>query len=88
MTAGQSIFAVVLLLDLRLHVREAFWLLALFTAQLLSPLYDAQLDAMLGLPHDPLRLHYFYAQVYLALAAVLALRNWRKVWRLRMGFNV
>lgn len=63
LTAGQSIFAVALLLDLRLHVREAFWLLVLFAAQLLSPLYDAQLEAMLGLAHDPLRLHYFYAQV-------------------------
>ena len=59
LTAGQSIFAVALLLDLRLHVREAFWLLVLFAAQLLSPLYDAQLEAMLGLAHDPLRLHYF-----------------------------
>ena len=88
LTAGQSIFAVALLLDLRLHVREAFWLLVLFTAQLLSPLYDVQLEAMLGLPHDPLRLHYFYAQVYLALAAVLMLRNWRKVWQLRLGFKV
>ncbi len=88
LTAGQSIFAVALLLDLRLHVREAFWLLVLFAAQLLSPLYDAQLEAMLGLAHDPLRLHYFYAQVYLALAAILMIKNWRKVWQLRLGFKV
>lgn len=88
LTAGQSLFAVALLLDLRLHVREAFWLLLLFTAQLLSPLYDAQLEAMLGLPHDPLRLHYFYAQTYLALAAVLMLKNWRRLWQLRLGFRV
>lgn len=88
LTAGQSIFAVALLLDLRLHVREAFWLLVLSAAQLLSPLYDAQLEAMLGLPHDPLRLHYFYAQVYLALAAILMIKNWRKVWQLRLGFKV
>ncbi len=77
-----------LLLDLRLRVREAFWLLLLFTAQLLSPLYDAQLEAMLGLPHDPLRLHHFYALVYLALAAVLMLKNWRRVRQLLMGFRV
>ena len=88
LTAGQSIFAVALLLDLRLHVREAFWLLVLFAAQLLSPLYDAQLEAMLGLAHDPLRLHYFYAQVYLALAAILMIKNWRKVWQLRLVFKV
>ncbi len=88
LTAGQSLFAVALLLDLRLRVREAFWLLLLFTAQLLSPLYDAQLEAMLGLPHDPLRLHHFYALVYLALAAVLMLKNWRRVRQLLMGFRV
>lgn len=69
-------------------MREALWLLILFAAQLFSPLYDAQLEAMLGLPHDPLRLHYFFAQVYLALAAVLLLKNWRKVWKLRLGFKV
>ena len=88
LTAGQSLFAVALLLDLRLRVREAFWLLLLLTAQLLSPLYDAQLEAMLGLPHDPLRLHHFYALVYLALAAVLMLKNWRRVRQLLMGFRV
>lgn len=88
LTAGQSLFAVALLLDLRLRVREAFWLLILFAAQLLSPLYDVQLEAMLGLAHDPLRLHYFYAQVYLALAAILLVKNWRKAWLLRLGFKV
>ena len=88
LTAGQSLFAVALLVDLRLHVREAFWLLVLFCAQLFSPLYDAQLEALLGLAHDPLRLHYFFAQVYLALAAALLLKNWRKVVRLREGFKV
>ena len=88
LTAGQSLFAVALLVDLRLHVREAFWLLVLFLAQLLSPLYDAQLEALLGLPHDPLRLHFFYAKVYIVLAVVLLLRNWRKVRDLRLGFKV
>ena len=38
LTAAQSIFAVALLLDLKLHVREASWLLLLFVAQLLAPL--------------------------------------------------
>ncbi|WP_302548997.1 sodium:calcium antiporter [uncultured Desulfovibrio sp.] len=88
LTAGQSLFAVALLVDLRLHVREAFWLLVLFLAQRLSPLYDAQLEALLGLPHDPLRLHFFYAKVYIVLAVVLLLRNWRKVRDLRLGFKV
>ena len=88
LTAGQSLFAVALLVDLRLHVREALWLFILFAAQLLSPLYDTQVEALLGLAHDPLRLHYFFAQVYLVLAAVLLLRNWRGLLRLREGFKV
>ena len=88
LTAGQSLFAVALLVDLRLQVREAVWLLVLFAAQLLSPVYDVQLEALLGLAHDPLRLHYFFAQVYLVLAAVLLLRNWRGLLRLREGFKV
>ena len=88
LTAGQSLFAVALLVDLRLQVREAVWLLVLFAAQLLSPMYDVQLEALLGLAHDPLRLHFFFAQVYLVLAAVLLLRNWRGLLRLREGFKV
>ena len=63
-------------------------LLILFAAQLLSPMYDVQLEAMLGLTHDPLRLHGFYAQVYLALSAVLLIKNWRKVALLRHGFKI
>lgn len=88
LTAGQSLFAVALLVDLRLQVREAAWLLVLFLAQLLSPMYDVQLESLLGLAHDPLRLHYFFAQVYLVLATVLLLRNWRGLLRLREGFKV
>ncbi len=63
-------------------------LLALFVAQFLSPIYDAQLEALLGLPHDPLRLHDFYAYVYLILAALLLVRQRRLVWELRHGFKV
>lgn len=88
LTAGQSIFAVALLLDLRLRVREALMLLILFAAQLLSPVYELQLEALLGLGHDPLRLHGFYAQVYLALSAILLIRNWRQVALLRHGFRI
>lgn len=87
LTAGQSLFAVALLTDLHLRVREAIVLLALFTAQLLSPLYDARLEALLGLAHDPLRLHDFYAWVYLVLAALLLIRHRRDVWALRQGFR-
>ncbi|BAV92399.1 sodium:proton exchanger [Candidatus Desulfovibrio trichonymphae] len=88
LTAGQSLFAVALLSDLRIAVRGASWLLTLFAAQLLSPLYDAQLEALLGLAHDPLRLHAWFAWLYLFLAVVLLLRSRRHVWTLRFGLKV
>ena len=59
-----------------------------FLAQLFSPFYDVQLEALLGLPHDPLRLHNVYAWTYLILAGLLLLRHWRLVAELRYGFHV
>ncbi|MDR3361738.1 MAG: sodium:calcium antiporter [Desulfovibrio sp.] len=88
LTAGQSLFAVALLSDLRLSTREAFWLLLLFSAQLFSPLYETSFEALFGLPADPLRLHVFYAWTYLALATALLSKNWRHVSKLRLGFKV
>lgn len=87
LTAGQSLFAVALLLDLRLTKREAWVLLILFTAQLASPFYESALAAVLGVPATQLRLHFFYANVYLALALLLLLAQYKKVWRLRSGFR-
>lgn len=57
LTAAQSIFAVVLLLDLRLGIREAGALLTLFVLQLFSPLYEVRIEEFLNWPHDQLRLH-------------------------------
>ena len=76
-----------LLADLRLRVREALALLTLFAGQLLSPIYDAQLEALLGLAHDPLRLHNVYAGLYLVLAVVILIWHRRGVWELRRGFR-
>lgn len=88
LTAAQSLFAVAILSDLHLHVREACWLLALFCAQLFAPLYDVGLESALGLPHDPLRLHDWFIAVYLAGAGFVLVRNWRQVLALRRGFRV
>lgn len=77
LTAAQSIFAVVLILDLRLGIREAFALLVLFLLQLLSPLYEIALESQFGLSHDPLRLHNYFSVIYLALAAILLVKRWR-----------
>lgn len=87
LTAGQSIFAVALLLDMRLSLREAAVLLVLFSLQLLAPLYELPLEAALQLSRDPLRLHMFFANIYLVMAAILLVLQRKKVWKLRLGFQ-
>lgn len=87
LTAAQSIFAVVLLANLRLGLCEAAALLGLFVLQLLSPLYETQLAHLLNLTPDPLRMHNFFAMVYFALAAILLLRNWRAAGTLVFSQN-
>lgn len=82
LTAGQSLFAVSLLLNLRLSVSEAWILLILFTAQFLSPFYEGAVEAMLGIPFDPLLLHNIYAYLYLGLAFIVF------VWRWRLGIKL
>lgn len=88
LTAAQSFFALALLLDLKLGVREAVALLVLFLAQLLSPLYQDSLQDMLGLVRDPIRMHLFFAWIYVILGAVLCVRNHKKLRLLRLGFRV
>lgn len=87
LTAGQSLFAVSLLLHLRLCMRDAVVLLTLFVLQFASPMYEGTLAVMLGLPVDGLRLHMFYANVYLVLAVILLTAQYKSVWRLREGFK-
>lgn len=79
LTAAQSIFAVALLVNLRLGIGEAAALLILFVLQLVSPFYDAYLETLLDLPHDPLRLHTFYAWLYVTLALVIFIHGWRSL---------
>lgn len=88
LTAGQSLFAVALLLHLRLCMRDAVVLLTLFTLQFASPLYEVQLATALGLPPGGLLLHVLYANVYLCLAVILLAIQYKSVWRLREGFRV
>lgn len=88
LTAAQSFFALVLLLNLHLGVREAAVLLVLFLGQLVSPLYEQQLELMMAWPHDPLRIHNFFAYAYLVLGCVLLVPQWREFFALRRGFHV
>lgn len=87
LTAGQSLFAVALILNLKLSVREAWILLILFAAQFMSPLYDGWLEKSLGIPYDPLLLHNIYAGIYLALAAAVFTWRWRLALKLFQGFK-
>lgn len=76
LTAAQSIFAVALIANMRLTLREGLALLALFCGQLLSPLYDMWLEKMLGMEPDPLLLHNIFIWIYLALALIALI--WRR----------
>ncbi|MDR2573840.1 MAG: sodium:calcium antiporter [Desulfovibrio sp.] len=87
LTAGQSVFAALLLVDLRLSAREGIWLFLLFVTHFFSPLYDRQLEALLGISYNPLRLHAFYSWIYLGLATFLLLKGRRAIWKLRFGFR-
>lgn len=87
LTAGQSLFAIALITNLKLDAREACFLLILFAAQLLSPLYEIYLETAFGLGHDPLRLHAFYAWLYLFLALGTLVWRWRAVKQLPDGFR-
>ncbi len=88
LTAAQSFFAMALLLDLCLRTREAILLLALFCAQLLAPLYEMHFEAVFGLVHDPLRLHWIYSWVYLGLGVLWFAMHRKGLKNLRLGFRV
>lgn len=86
LTAGQSLFAVALLLNMRLSLREGCVLLGLFLVQFSAPLYEEALAALLHMPAARLQLHLFYANVYLVLALILLVARYKKVMRLKAGF--
>ncbi len=88
LTAAQSFFAMALLLDLCLRTREAVFLLALFCAQLLAPLYEVPFEALFGLAHDPLRLHRIYSWLYLGLGALWFAMHRKRLKSLLLGFRV
>ncbi|MBQ7617792.1 MAG: sodium:calcium antiporter [Desulfovibrio sp.] len=88
LTAAQSLFAIALLTDLRLNMRDAICLLVLFLAQLLSPLYSTQLAGLLGRSVDQLHLHLVFSIIYIVLALVFLIKNWKSTLELRHGFKI
>ena len=89
LTAAQSIFAVALLLDLRLGLqarRRPCWCSSWPSCS--RPSMTCSWKPCWACPHDPLRLHNFYAWTYLILAGLFLLRHWRLVAELRYGFHV
>lgn len=67
LTSAQSIFAVVILSDLRFSIREAFWIALLFFTQAIYPFVEKQI----GVPSQTLR--YFYGGFYILLAILWVL---------------
>ncbi len=87
LTAAQSFFAIALLLNLRLSVLEGWCLLVLFTGQLLSPLYDRDLETLFQLAHDPLRLHNYFAWAYVILGFIIFIYRAKYLKVMLKGFK-
>lgn len=67
LTAAQSLFAICLLLRMRIGMPGAMALFGLFLIQFLSPFIQAPVEAAMGLPHVPDRLHIWFSLIYVAL---------------------
>lgn len=87
LTAAQSIFAVALILGMKLSPVSAWILFTLFTGQLLSPLYAEYVAEFLSAAKDPLFLHSVFAWIYLAFAAVILIYKYRQLPQLLKGFK-
>ena len=79
LTAAQSLFAISLLVSMRLSAWDGLWLALLFLAQLSSPLYDKWLEAALGWQPDSLRLHNYFGWFYIILACTIFAWRWRQL---------
>ena len=87
LTAAQSLFAIALLLTLKLNIKGALALLLLFFAQFTAPLYQEGLESLMGLAHRPDRLHDLYSIIYIAIALVFIVKRYRLVIRLKEGLQ-
>jgi cation:H+ antiporter len=77
-TAGQSLFAIALLIDFRISLREAFALFGLFISQVIVEFYILKLSGMAPAAAEELSIQVLlaYTAVYLVVAAALfALRR-------------
>lgn len=83
LTAAQSLLAVVLLVGMKLSMRGALVLFALFIGQFLAPVWSDFL-AMAGMNLDPDSIHMGFSMAYIGLAlALMAMRltQVRDLWR-------
>lgn len=87
LTAAQSLFAICLLLSMRMELRGALVLLVLFLAQFAAPFYEEILETALGLPHLSDRMHLIFSGIYLVLAIGMLIRNPGKLATLRQGLK-
>lgn len=88
LTAAQSLFAVALLLGLRLGAGAGCALLGLFLAQFAAPFYAGPLQAALGVELPATAIHDAFSWLYLALGLALAIARRKHLPLLRKGFFV
>lgn len=88
LTAAQSLFALAVLLNLRLSLNNALALLILFLAQFTAPLYQETLETLWQLPHQPDRLHDIYSVIYITIGVIIITVRNKQFIELKKGLNV
>lgn len=87
LTAAQSIFAVAMIVNLKLTLQEGLALLLLFCGQLFSPFYDTLLETSLGIPPDPLLAHTIFIWLYFILAGIFVILRRKSLGPLILSFR-
>ena len=87
LTAAQSLFAIALLLTLKLNLKGALALLVLFFAQFTAPMYQEGLENLMGLAHIPDRLHDFYSIIYIVIALIIIAKRYKMAIELKEGLH-
>ena len=87
LTAAQSLFAIALLLTMKLNMKGALALLVLFLAQFTAPMYQESLESLMGLAHSPDRLHDIYSIIYIVIALFIIAKRYKMAIKLKEGLH-
>lgn len=86
LTASQSLFAICLLLNLYIGIREAIILFIFFILQCISSLYTTNMEISFGLYHNSERFLIYFSIVYVILSLCIIMRRYNSFLLLQNGF--